>query len=257
MTASAEHVYGLDRIPSTWVLAAIRIDGPCHFEGEFMNRLRVYVLVMLTTASLAAAHDLPQLIVFEDDYEQGDQHWKPVDPRGWKIKATNKGHVYSQFEEQSDYQPPHRSPFHIGLLSDVLVGDFVMTVRVRSTHPDYDHRDACLFFGYQDPAHFYYVHLGKKADDHANQVFIVNDGPRTKISLKSTPGTPWDDQWHTVRVVRHVHEGVIEVYFDDLKNPVMRAQDTTFRWGQVGIGSFDDTADFDDFQLHGIAATRP
>lgn len=43
-------------------------------------------------------------------------------------------------------------------------------------------RDACLVFGYQDPSHFYYVHLGKQADDHANQVFIVNDAAQLKIS---------------------------------------------------------------------------
>ena len=60
----------------------------------------------------------------------------------------------------------------------------------------------CIVFGYQDPAHFYYVHLGKKADDHANQIFIVNGADRKKISLTSTSGTNWDDKWHTVRVVR-------------------------------------------------------
>ena len=51
----------------------------------------------------------------------------------------------------------------------------------------------CVFFGYQDDSHLYYVHLGKKTDDHANQVFIVNEAPRTKISTKTTDGIPWLD----------------------------------------------------------------
>ena len=139
----------------------------------------------------------------------------------------------------------------MSLVKDVEVTDFEMTVRVLSTHEDYGHRDVCLFFGYQDPSHFYYVHLGKETDDHANQVFIVNDAPRVKISTKTTAGTNWDNEWHTVRVSRNAETGVIAVYFDDMKTPIMTATDKTFRWGRVGVGSFDDTGDWDDFRLRG------
>jgi hypothetical protein len=140
----------------------------------------------------------------------------------------------------------------VALLKDVVVSDLEFTGRVLSTHPDYGHRDAVVFFAYQDPAHFYYVHLGKQADDHANQIFIVNGADRKKISRTSTPGTPWDDAWHTVRVVHRPADGTIAVYFDDLAHPVMTAQDTTFRFGQVGVGTFDDTADWDDIEIRGV-----
>ena len=67
-------------------------------------------------------------------------------------------------------------------------------MKLQSTIKDYDHRDMCLFFGFQDPAHLYYVHFGKKADEHANQIFIPwNDEPPQKISTTSTAGTAWDD----------------------------------------------------------------
>ena len=115
----------------------------------------------------------------------------------------------------------------------------------------------CLFFGWQDPEHFYYVHLGQKTDDHANQVFLVNEAPRTKISTFTTPGTPWDSDWHTVRIKRRVGSGLIEVYWDDMAQPVMRANDRTFQWGQVGIGSFDDTGDWDDIRLFGVRSHAP
>ena len=116
---------------------------------------------------------------------------------------------------------------------------------------NYNHRDACLFFGYQSPTQFYYVHLGKKTDPHANQIFIVNNAARTKISLTTTPGTAWDEKWHNVRIKRDVKSGDIQVFFDDMEKPVMTANDKTFTWGQVGLGSFDDTADWDDFALKG------
>jgi len=133
----------------------------------------------------------------------------------------------------------------------------VLDVKVLSTTRDYGHRDLCLFFGYQDPAHFYYVHLGKKTDDHANQIFIVNEAARTKISTRTTPGTDWDERWHHIRVVRHAEEGTIKVYFDDLEEPVMTAKDDTFQWGRVGLGSFDDTGDFDEFVLRGNVVDPP
>jgi hypothetical protein len=194
-------------------------------------------------------------IVFRDDFEKGADSWAPTDPKAWKVIDGKRGKVYSQFQ-QSKYKTPHRSPFNVALVKDVTVADFVLEARVQSTGKDVPHRDVCLFFGYQDPAHFYYVHLGKKTDDHANQIFIVNAADRKKISTKTTPGTPWDDRWHQVKVVRTVADGKIEIYFDDMKTPAMTAIDRAFLWGRVGIGSFDDTGNWDDVVLRGVRVEK-
>ena len=98
--------------------------------------------------------------------------------------------------------------------------------------------------------------LGKQADDHANQIFIVNGAARTKISLTSTSGTNWDDKWHTVRVVRKAGSGEIEIYYDDMTKPVMTAKDKTFAWGRIGVGTFDDTSDWDDIVVRGVAVEK-
>jgi hypothetical protein len=201
----------------------------------------------------SAADDLP--VLFEESFEKGADHWQPLDEKQWQLKKTDKGQVYSQFEKKSNYKPPHRSPTNIALLKDVSVGDLVLTAKVRSTHPDYGHRDAVVVFGYQDPAHFYYVHLGKQADDHANQIFIVNNEARKKISITSTPGTNWTDDWHTV--IRKPADGTIEIYFDNMDKPVMTAKDKTFAWGRVGVGTFDDTSDWDDIVVRGTPAKAP
>ncbi len=146
---------------------------------------------------------------------------------------------------------------NISLLKEPIVGDFVLELKLPSTAGDYDHRSMVVVFGYQDPAHFYYVHFGKKTDDHANQIFIVNDAPRVKISDETTPGTRWDDAWHTVKIVRDATDGDIEIYFDDMKDEVMTATDTTFAWGQIGIGAFDDLGNFDNVTLRGTKVSKP
>jgi hypothetical protein len=218
-----------------------------------MNRCCIATAVVITLGVLAPCDAVgnPLRRVFQDDFSDGADRWEPTDTTAWKVVKKKGGAVYSQHKKRSNYEPPHRSPYNISLVRDIQVTDFEFTARVLSTHEDYGHRDVCLFFGYQDPAHFYYVHLGKKADDHANQVFIVNGAARIKISTKTTEGTDWDQKWHTVRITRDSQSGAIAVFFDDMKTPVMTAIDTTFRWGRVGVGSFDDTGDWDDIRLKG------
>jgi hypothetical protein len=211
------------------------------------------VALMLSLGLASRAAELPLLV--QEDFENGSDRWQPTDAGAWKVVNTPHGQVYSLFQ-QSQYKPPHRSPLNIALLKEPIVGDFVLEAQVQSTVKDYDHRSMVLVFGYQDPAHFYYVHFGKKTDDRANQIFIVNDAPRIKISTETTPGTPWDDAWHKVKIVRTVADGDTEIYFDDMRHTAMEASDKTFSWGQVGIGSFDDLGNYDNIVLRGTV-TRP
>lgn len=210
------------------------------------------VAVLVVVTLLGAEAEKP---LFEEDFSKGADRWKPTDPRAWKVIETKEGKAYSQFA-QSKYKPKHRSPFNYALIRDVVVGDFVLEAKVQSTTRDYGHRDLCLFFGWQNPDRFYYAHLAKKADDHANQIFLVQDKPRVKISKTTTPGTNWTDGWHTLKLVRKVSDGTIEVYFDDMKKPVMTAIDRTFTWGQVGIGSFDDTGNWRAIKLWGVKVEK-
>jgi hypothetical protein len=210
------------------------------------------VLGLTTSAGFGLANGAELPLVFEDDFEKGAERWKMTDGNAWKIVAGREGHgkALSLFQ-QSKYKPTYRSPINIALVKDVLVTEFRLEADVLSTKPDYPHRSMTMYFGYQDPDHFYYVHFGKKTDDHANQIFIVNGAARVKISTKTTPGTNWDDNWHHVKIERNPETGDIKIYFDDMKEPVMTAVDKTFTWGQVGVGSFDDIGNWDDVKLWG------
>ena len=202
------------------------------------------------------ADNSPPLLL-KENFEHGMTRWQTTDPDSadsvWQIiEAGGRGNHALRVTGRSKFQPPHRSPHSIALLKDIAVGDFELTARVQNTNTTAGaHRDLCIFWGYQDPSHFYYVHFGAKADPHACQIFIVNDAPRKMITVKQAKGTPWTDGWHQVKVVRRVSDGTMEAYFDDMKKPVMTAKDKTFEWGQVGIGTFDDNGNFDDVVLRG------
>ncbi|MBX3427385.1 MAG: hypothetical protein KF688_17025 [Pirellulales bacterium] len=205
-------------------------------------------------------------VVFADDFEKGMDRWQTTDPDPakpfWKViettgPAKKPTHVL-RVTGLSDYKPPFRSPHSIALAKDVVVGDFELTVKVQNTKPDAGpHRDLCLFWGHQDPAKFYYVHFGAVSDPNACQIFIVNKAARTPITVKTAKGTPWRDGWHTVKVVRRVDDGAMEVYFDDMDEPLMTAEDKTFAWGRVGLGTFDDHGNFDEVVLRGVKVEPP
>lgn len=193
--------------------------------------------------------DLP--LVASEDFDSGAERWEPSDGAAWKVAGGEGRRFYSLFKKESAYKPKVRSPLHLSLLRDAAVSDFVFDVKLRSTHQDYGHRDLCLYFGYQSPTHFYYVHLGKKGDDHANSIFLVNDAARVSIARERSVATDWDDAWHRVRVRRDVETGSIDVYLDDMLRPVMSTMDKTLTEGRVGVGSFDDIGDFDEVRVWG------
>ena len=188
-------------------------------------------------------------LVFEEDFEKGRDRWETTDEKSWTHREIDGNHVFGINRRSSDYEPKVRSPLHIALIRDVKVADFVLTFRVRSTKDTGNHRDCCIFFNYQDPQRFYYVHLGARPDPHSGQIMIVDNAPR-KAMTENENRTPWkNDTWHQVKLVRDTASGKIEVFFDDMTKPHMSVVDKTFGKGRIGIGSFDDMNDFDDIRL--------
>lgn len=199
--------------------------------------------------------NLPLVLVEEFD-QPCPEKWEPTDPAAWRFTRDGERTVYGMVA-RSNYRPRYRSPEGISLLKDVHVSDFVLDVWWRSMTRNYAHRDMCVFFGYQDPAHFYYVHFGLKSDESSNTIHIVNNAPRAPIVKTRADGTPWTEGYHHARVVREAESGLIEAYFDEMSTPAMTAQDTTFQWGRIGLGSFDDTGYIDRLVLWGRKVTPP
>ena len=116
-----------------------------------------------------------------------------TDPAVWKhlVGEDRKGFLQLQYDRKaykSSYSPKHRSPVHVALLKQYPLTDFVMDVELMSTTEPYGHQDLCLFFGFESPEKYYYVHVAKAADPNAHNVFIVNEAARKNIAKETTKG---------------------------------------------------------------------
>ena len=210
--------------------------------------LFLFAVVGTRSAAGATPHNLRLLLT--EDFEQGADRWETTDAGSWSLHRHEDGAAYGLNRRVSNYRPPVRSPHNIALIEGVKVASFVLQLQVKSTLDTGGHRDCCLFFNYQDPTHFYYVHLGARPDPHSGQIMIVNGAPRVALT-KNKKRVPWDEHWHDVKLVRDVESGRIQVYFDDMDHPHMETVDKTFGRGRIGIGSFDDMNDFDNIKLYG------
>lgn len=190
-------------------------------------------------------------LVYEQAFDQAKaiQQFEFTDPNAWKYTKEEHGGSL-ELAMQSKYEPPFRSPFNIALLKEKTFRDFVLEADLLQTSREYAHRDMCLFFGFQDPSHYYYVHLASAADPHAHNIFLVNNAPRTNIATLATKGVSWgENAWHKVRLERKGSDGTVKVFFDDLTQPIMTAQDKTLDAGFIGFGSFDDTGKIDNVRI--------
>jgi hypothetical protein len=197
-------------------------------------------------------------LLYAQDFERPDSlhSFTSSDPAAWSL-TRHKGNTALELTRQSRYQPAVRSPVNIALLGDRVFGDFLLEADLLQTSGEYGHRDMCLFFNFRNPTNFYYAHIATSADANAHNIFRVQNAPRTNIASQTTKGIDWGrDVWHHVRIHRQTATGSITVFFDDMTQPLMIAQDRAFDWGWIGFGSFDDTGKVDNIRIWGPDARR-
>jgi len=188
----------------------------------------------------------PRGKTFQDDFSSGKlDHWLLPYPEDWEILSEVPMH-YLHMKRNREPGVPRR-PLQYALLKGVNMGSFELTTRVRR-----EGRSMLIVFNYVDTLHFYYTHLSQdRGAEQAvhNGIFMVNGAPRVRVAgLEAPPALP-DRNWHQVRVLRDVSSGAVKVFVDENKDPIFTWTDTTFRCGQLGLGSFDETGDFADVKL--------
>jgi hypothetical protein len=176
----------------------------------------------------------------------------------WKLCDDGAGGKALEAVTPNDYNPKVRSPKTICVLSKYVVGDFILEADLLQKPVDHSclgedciicrHRDMCVFWAFQDPSHFYYAHIGYIPDVVAHNIFMVNNQPRAAVTSNRNDGVDWgNNTWKHIKVERM--NGTVKVYFEDMRNPVLEATDTTFVKGRIGFGSFDESGKIDNIRL--------
>jgi hypothetical protein len=216
---------------------------------KVVTALIVFSAIVVGCNAFAETCGGKKALVAQIDFEDGKlDSWQATDANAWRIEDSNGTKVLSLFAK-SNYKPKVRSPRNINIYKDATVGSFTIELDMKSTKEYNPRRDLCVFFGYQDPNHFYYAHIAEKSDKVHNHIYIVNDAPRTAITKMRNDGNSWEAGPHKVKLVRDIESGVIDVFFNDMDKPVMTAVDKTLGKGKIGVGSFDDTGQFDNIRL--------
>lgn len=167
--------------------------------------------------------------------------WSRVDSGGSGVLRLEKGEPIGN----------PRRPVKFALFEPGCVSDFEVETRIRRFG-----RSMLVAFGFQDRAHFYYAHVSGDDGSHRvhNGIFKVDGGERFRIAGEGSAAALPTEDWHRIRVVREAASGKIEVYADDDPKPRFAVVDESFRYGWVGLGSFNETGEFDDFELRGVVS---
>ena len=209
--------------------------------------LRAAALALLLSA--CGRVNKPGLVV---DFEDRDlSRWSLPEPKDWAIDLEGGNH-FLRLARKGQIGDPRR-PLQYALRTDVCVGDFDLRVRARRFG-----KSLLITFGYQDTMHFYYAHISSDSGDHAvhNGLFKVDGGERFRIAGKGSAAVLPEAGWQEVRLTRRVGTGEMALYAGADPQPRFRHTDAAFRFGRIGLGSFDETGDFDDLRLEGQASSE-
>ncbi len=203
-------------------------------------------VVLSVLIARVAAEPALKTVNFRDNFSSGKlDAWQFPFAEDWVVKQEGPLHYLHMLRSRDPLVP--RRPQQFGLVKGVTVGSFTLETRVRR-----EGSSMMIVFNYVDSLHFYYTHLskdpGRKIDVH-NGIFLVDGAPRRRIAgLEADPVLP-DTNWHKVRVEREVASGSIRVFVDAEPQPRFSVVDKTFKCGQIGLGSFDETGDYTDVKL--------
>ena len=162
------------------------------------------------------------LLALSIDFENRDlSGWILPRVADWQIASEGDNH-FLRLRTAGDIGEPRR-PLQYAIRKDLCLGDFTLRVKVRRAR-----NSLLVVFGYQDTLHFYYAHLSADSGGHGvhNGLFKVDGGERFRIGGEGPRPVLPDQEWRD------------------------RA-DGPFRFGRIGLGSFNETGDFDDLRVEG------
>jgi len=182
--------------------------------------------------------------------------WRVLTATDWKVDTAAGGDTLHLTVPRPQEGNP-RAPIQYALLAAPPVSAFTLDVDVRS---DRESASLIVVYAWRDPVHFNYVHLStdtaRKQPVH-NGVFHVYGGDRVRISNDEGPAALAPaTKWTAVRIVYDAATHLVETWVDGRLNTSLRAADFSLGAGNIGLGSFFDTARFRNFRWQ-AGARRP
>lgn len=219
-----------------------------------MRQLLLVAGLLAAAGTLAAAGGGRWSVDLEDGNLDG---WSLAVPADWKVVEQGGNHVL-RLDKAGPVGANPRRPVKMALWKAGCVGSFDLDVRVKRDPILQTEGDVLVIFGFQDKLHFYYAHLSSDDGNVAvhNGLFRVNGGDRERIAGTGARPVLPDESWHRIRVMRNVQSGEIKLFVDDDAEPRFQVSDRTHGFGLVGVGSFDNTGEFDDLRLRGTPSTE-
>ncbi|MBV8071983.1 MAG: hypothetical protein JO270_18890 [Acidobacteriaceae bacterium] len=177
-------------------------------------------------------------------------HWIVPDASDWKIDEDQNVPVLHLVTAKGPLPGPRR-PVQFAIAQTPEFRAVTLTADVRPLG-----RSLLIVFAYRDPSHFDYAHLSIDtaiAQPFHNGIFHVFGGERVRISPQTgPPAFPAGNRWYHVRLRFDGATGKVQVDVDGRPVPALEAVDLSLNSGRVGIGSFDETADFRNVKIEGI-----
>ncbi len=175
------------------------------------------------------------------------RHWTVYSAQDWAVTGSGNAQILA-LRTGRDPLPGPRRPFQFALTD-------VAPYRTLSVEGDVRplQRSLMIVFAYQDEAHFDYAHLsvdtGVKQPYH-NGVFHVYGGERVRISSTRGPSAfAASRQWYHFKLTHQAATGEVNVLVDGKPIPALHAIDLSLGAGRVGLGSFDETAEFKNIKI--------
>lgn len=187
------------------------------------------------------------LLSADDTITVFDKTWTVPTLQDWEV-AVDQGKPMLRLLIGREPAPGPRRPSQFALMAMPPANRVTLEADARPTK-----RSLIIVYAYRDPAHFDYVHFsvdtGVKQPVH-NGVFHVYGGERVRIS--NTAGVAAfsaSNRWYHVKVEWDGSSGNVQGFVDGQPIPALHAVDLSLTGGRVGIGSFDETADFKDVRV--------
>jgi hypothetical protein len=174
--------------------------------------------------------------------------WTVPNSSDWKIDQEDGAAVLHLVTARGPVPGPPRRPTQFALADTPDYGNVTVEAEVKPLK-----RSLIAVYAYRDEAHFNYAHLSTdtaaKQPVH-NGIFHVFGGERVRISSQEGPAAfSAANQWYHVRLTYDSSTGMVQVAVDGKPVPALRAVDLSLRAGKIGLGSFDETADFKNVKI--------